>query len=102
LRRAHTFVEFEPQTRVEGEIQQMNADYPVTELWQVVQNAVPGRRDASQITLFDSVGFAIEDFSALRYVYTKIQGTTFFETIDLIAEPDEPNDLYGMLQKAAA
>src|SRR3546814_11648694 len=69
LARARTFVEFEPQTRIEGEIQQMGADYPVTEFWQVLRGDADGRDDASQITLFDSVGFAIEDFSALRYIH---------------------------------
>ncbi|MGO8656882.1 ornithine cyclodeaminase, partial [Rhizobium ruizarguesonis] len=34
LLRADTFVEYPPQTRIEGEIQQMDADYPVTEFWQ--------------------------------------------------------------------
>jgi ornithine cyclodeaminase len=61
-----------------------------------------GRRDARQITLFDSVGFAIEDFSALRYVHAKLQGTDFFQQIDILADPDDPRDLFGMLQRAAA
>ena len=42
LSRADTFVEYPPQTRIEGEIQQMAPDYPVTELWQVVTGAVEG------------------------------------------------------------
>lgn len=102
LNRARTFVEFEPQTRVEGEIQQMDANYPVTEFWQVLEDGDKGRRTAGEITLFDSVGFAVEDFSALRYVYSKLEGTNFFEQIDLLADPDDPRDLYGMLQRAAA
>lgn len=102
LSRAETFVEFEPQTRIEGEIQQMDADYPVTELWRVLEGVADGRRDARQITLFDSVGFAIEDFSALRYVHAKTSGTDFCEAIDMVADPDDPRDLYGMLQRAAA
>ena len=67
LLRASTFVEYEPQTRIEGDIQQMPADYPVTELWRVLAGQAPGRRDAGEVTLFDSVGFALEDYSALRY-----------------------------------
>jgi len=101
LARAQTFVEFEPQTRIEGEIQQMGADYPVTEFWRVLQGEAQGRRDARQITLFDSVGFATEDFSALRYVYAKLSGTDFFQKIDILADPDDPRDLFGMLQRAA-
>jgi len=100
LRRSGVFVEYPPQTRVEGEIQQMPADFPVTELWQVVTGAVPGRRDPKQITLFDGVGFAIEDFSALRYVRDRLAGTDFYQDLDLIADPDDPRDLFGMLQRA--
>ncbi len=58
---------------------------------------VEGRRSADQITLFDSVGFAIEDFSALRYVRDKISEHGMFAELDLLADPDEPRDLYGML-----
>lgn len=102
LMRADTFVEFEPQTRIEGEIQQMDPSYPVTEFWQVLNGKAEGRRDTRQITLFDSVGFAIEDFSALRYVYSKLKGTDYFQQIDILADPDDPRDLFGMLQRAAA
>jgi ornithine cyclodeaminase len=101
LLRADTFVEFEPQTRIEGEIQQMPADYPVTEFWRVLNRDMPGRRDASQITLFDSVGFATEDFSALRYVHAKLENTDLFEQIDILADPDDPRDVFGMLLRAA-
>jgi ornithine cyclodeaminase len=100
LSRADTFVEYPPQTRIEGEIQQMDPDYPVTELWQVVTGQSQGRTSEKQITLFDSVGFAIEDFSALRYVRDRVRGTSFFQPVDLIADPDDPRDLFGMLQRA--
>ena len=59
-----------------------------------------GRRSDKQITLFDSVGFAIEDFSALRYVRERVLGTAFYQPVDLIADPDDPRDLFGMLQRA--
>jgi ornithine cyclodeaminase len=36
LRRSDVFVEFPEQTRIEGEIQQVEADFPVTELWRVL------------------------------------------------------------------
>ncbi|PZR10076.1 MAG: ornithine cyclodeaminase [Azospirillum brasilense] len=100
LLRSDIFVEYPPQTRIEGEIQQLPPDHPVTELWQVIAGRAEGRRGADQITLFDSVGFAIEDFSALRYVRARIEGTGFFEELDLLADPDEPRDLFGMLLRA--
>lgn len=101
LLRSSIFVEYAPQTRIEGEIQQLPADHPVTEFWQVLSGEAPGRRSASEVTLFDSVGFAIEDFSALRYVRDRLAGTSFYEELDLLADPDEPRDLYGMLLRAA-
>jgi ornithine cyclodeaminase len=102
LLRSDIFVEYPPQTRIEGEIQQLDADHPVTEIWQVMTGAVPGRSSAGQVTLFDSVGFAIEDFSALRYVNDRIKRSEHFTSLDLIADPDEPRDLYGMILRAAA
>ncbi|HWK66461.1 MAG TPA: ornithine cyclodeaminase [Rhizobiaceae bacterium] len=102
LKRSDIFVEYPPQTRIEGEIQQLAPDHPVTELWQVLTGQATGRRDATQITLFDSVGFAIEDFSALRYVMDQLKRTSFYDELDLLADPDEPRDLFGMLLRAQA
>jgi ornithine cyclodeaminase len=102
LKRADTFVEYPPQTWIEGEIQQMPKDYPITELWRVVTGAAEGRRNEKQITLFDSVGFATEDFSALRYVRDRIAGTDLYQSLDIIADPDDPRDLFGMLQRSVA
>ena len=106
LLRSDIFVEYPPQTRIEGEIQQLDPDYPVKELWQVMAGQIAGRTDEKAITLFDSVGFAIEDFSALRYVLKQLRSLpkslSFSEDLDMIADPDEPRDLYGMLLRKKA
>lgn len=100
LLRSDIFVEFPPQTRIEGEIQQLDEDHPVTEMWQVINGEVQGRRDNRQITLFDGVGFAIEDFSALRYIRSKLDETGLYQKLDMVADPDDPRDLFGMVQRA--
>jgi len=100
LLRSDIFVEYTPQTRIEGEIQQLAPDHPVTELWQVIAGQATGRTSAKQITLFDGVGFAIEDFAALRYVHDRVKGTSFVQNLDMIADPDDPRDLFGMLMRA--
>jgi ornithine cyclodeaminase len=100
LLRSDIFVEFPPQTRIEGEIQQLEPDHPVTELWEVIAGRKPGRKDDRAITLFDSVGFAVEDFSALAYVRQKAKETGHFDLLDMIADPDDPRDLFGMLMRA--
>ncbi|SNY90543.1 ornithine cyclodeaminase [Cohaesibacter sp. ES.047] len=101
LRRSDIFVEYPPQTRIEGEIQQLDPNHPVKELWKVITGEEQGRTSEGQITLFDSVGFAIEDFSALRYLYRVIKDTKFYDDLDMLADPDEPRDLYGMVRRAA-
>lgn len=97
LRRSEIFVEYPEQTRIEGEIQQLEDDYPVTELWQVLTGEVQGRTSDEQVTIFDSVGFAIEDFAALRYVRDHVAGTGFCEPLDMIAEPQDPKNLFSLL-----
>ncbi len=98
LSMGEVFVEYTPQTRIEGEIQQMPDDFAVTEFWQVLTNESPGRTSAGQITIFDSVGFAVEDFSALRFVRDSVDGSEYFENIDLVANPDDPKDLFGLVE----
>jgi len=100
LARSDVFVEYPPQTRIEGEIQQMPEDFPVTEMWEVINGTAAGRTSAQQITLFDGVGFAIEDFSALRYVRARLKETGLYQDLDMIADPDDPRDLFGMVQRA--
>jgi ornithine cyclodeaminase len=101
LERGDVFVEYTPQTRIEGEIQQLPADSPVTELWEVVAGRRPGRTSAEQVTVFDSVGFAIEDFSALRFLRDEVAGTSYTAQLDLVAEPDDPKDLFGLVAAMA-
>ncbi|WP_067783180.1 ornithine cyclodeaminase [Actinomyces vulturis] len=91
------FVEHTAQTRIEGEIQAKPEDFPVTELWEVITGTAVGRTSPDQITIFDSVGFAIEDFTALNYLDQATEGTDLYEEIDLVAAPADPKDLFGML-----
>jgi ornithine cyclodeaminase len=95
---ARVVVEFEPQSRIEGEIQQLPAGFPVTELTQVVMGRKPGRANDAEVTIFDSVGFALEDFSALRYLHRLHQqrrGTR--GAIDLIPDLEDPKDLFSLV-----
>ena len=102
LNRSEVFVEYPEQTRIEGEIQQLDDDYPVTELWRVIAGKEEGRSSDSQITLFDSVGFATEDFSALRFIHDQLDKTGHYVELDMLADPDDPRDLFGMVRRADA
>jgi ornithine cyclodeaminase len=101
LEGAQVFVEYEPQSRVEGEIQQMPAEFAVTEFWRVLTRQAAGRRDAAAVTVFDSVGFALEDFAALRWLRDSARELGLGEPIDLIPQQADPKDLFGELALGA-
>ncbi|MBH1986900.1 MAG: ornithine cyclodeaminase [Burkholderiales bacterium] len=101
LQAARVFVEFEPQTRLEGDLQQMPPDFPVTELWRVLCGQASGRLSASDVTVFDSVGFALEDFSALSFMRDCADELGLTRTLSLIPELDHPKDLFAMLNPLA-
>ncbi|ASI69171.1 ornithine cyclodeaminase [Diaphorobacter nitroreducens] len=100
LRGARVVVEYEPQSRVEGEFQQLPADHPVTELWRVLRGDAPGRTRADEVTVFDSVGFALEDYSALRYLYQQAQARGLGVDVELVPT-DDPKDLFGRTRGAS-
>ena len=97
LRMGRVFCEFEPQSRIEGDMQQMPADFAVTELWNVLAGTATGRQAGSDVTVFDSVGFALEDFSALRYMRDLAVELGVEEEISLIPELANPKNLFGCL-----
>ena len=95
------FVEYAPQSRVEGEIQHMSADFAVTEMWQVIKGEKAGqkvgRMNDAQVTVFDSVGFALEDYAALRFVFDAARNLGMGERVSLIPQLADPKDLFGLL-----
>ncbi|NMM11870.1 MAG: ornithine cyclodeaminase [Polaromonas sp.] len=104
LRRAdaRVVVEYQPQSRVEGEIQQLPIDFPVTEFADVLRGAAPGRLSPAEVTIFDSVGFALADYSALRYLYTLQRQQNRSQSIDLIPHLDDAKNLFGLLTGTCA
>ena len=98
LTAGRVIVEYEPQSRIEGDVQQMPADFPVTEFWRVLAGQAAGRESAEQITVFDSVGFALEDFSALRLLRDVSTQLGLGSPLDLIPQMADPKDLFGELQ----
>ena len=102
LRVANLFVEYEPQTRIEGDIQQLAPDHPVTELWRVLSGQAPGRTSAQEVTVFDSVGFALEDYAALRTLHRLAQERGIGRDVELVPSDGDPKDLFGRTRGAGA
>lgn len=102
LAAARVFVEYEPQTRVEGDLQQMPADFAVTELWRVLGGHATGRQSEADITVFDSVGFALEDYSALRYLARMAEQLDLGTRLPLIPALANPRDLFSLVKPTPA
>ncbi|MCG8436066.1 MAG: ornithine cyclodeaminase, partial [Gammaproteobacteria bacterium] len=96
VKRSKVVVEFLEQTKVEGEIQTLGTDAVYAELWEIVSGAKAGRKSDDELTLFDSVGFAIEDYSVLRLVYALSNEYGIGTDMAMIPEPVDPKNLFGI------
>ncbi|MBH9552645.1 ornithine cyclodeaminase [Inhella sp. 4Y17] len=102
LEMGSVFCEFEPQSRIEGDMQQMPADFPVTEFWRVLTGQASGRVSDAQVTVFDSVGFALEDFAALAFMKDAAEELGIGQPIELVPNNENPKDLFGLLKTRPA
>ena len=103
LKNAKVVVEYFEQTKDEGEIQNLGEkarDFVYAELWEIIKGNKQGRVNDEEVTLFESVGFALEDYSTLRLVYNLAKKYKMGKEINLI--PDQMEDcknLFGLLQR---
>ena len=72
--------------------------HTVTEVWQVLQGRLPGRTAREQVTVFDSVGFALEDYSALRFMRDCARRLGVGQSLSLIPELADPKDLFASIR----
>lgn len=73
LNRSRIIVEYFEQCVIEGEIQRYSQEEALkrvyAELNELIKGAKAGRDNESEITLYDSVGIALEDYSALKLTH---------------------------------
>lgn len=97
LSRSHIVVENLEQTGYEGEIQQQPDLKIYAELWEIVSGQKSGRKTADEIFIFDSVGFALEDFSILKYVFQLADRLQLGQELNLIPSLSDPKNLFQLL-----
>ena len=56
-----------------------------------------GRLHEQDVTVFDSVGFALEDFSALSFLQEAALETGLGSWVQLVPQAGDPKDLFGAL-----
>lgn len=101
LFRGKVVVEYMEQSMIEGDIQQLTkeeADKVVHgELWELINGSKPGRQNDDEVTVFDSVGFAVEDFSALRLTHDLAHKYNIGQEIDMVPPIKDPKNLISVL-----
>jgi len=100
LRRAKVVVELAEQALVEGEVQNVGREAIYAELWEVVSGLKPGRVSGDEITVFDSVGIAVEDLVALTYLYELAVERGCGRGLRILPSPPNPKDLFSLLLSA--
>lgn len=90
-------VEFLEQAKIEGDIQQLPDDFVCTEIQELVKGKVSLNVATHGTILFDSVGFALEDYSVLRLIYDLAKQNNVGKEMNLIPEIDDVKDLFSLL-----
>lgn len=101
LPRSRVVVEYFEQSLFEGEIQRLSKreakEMVYAELYEVITGSKKGRENDQEITLFDSVGIALEDYSALRLTFELAQKYHIGEECNMTPLIKDPKDLMGCL-----
>jgi len=101
LFRGKVVVEFTEQSLIEGDLQQLTQDEVDkvlhAELWEIINGQKSGREKADEVTIFDSVGFAVEDFSVLRLAYDLANKYNIGHDIDMIPPITDPKNLISAI-----
>lgn len=97
VQQAKVIVELSEQTLIEGEVQNTGRENIHAELWEIIGGSKEGRSDDTEITLFDSVGCGLEDYSALRYLLDLTQAHPLGDELDVLPQPVDPKNLYKNL-----
>lgn len=101
LPRSRVVVEYFEQSFIEGEIQRFDRvqaeKQTYAELYELVNGTKKGRENDQEITLFDSVGIALEDYSGLRLTYELALKYNLGEERNFTPVVNDPKDLMGVL-----
>jgi len=89
--------EFLEQCKIEGEIQHLGDDFTCTELYEVIRGEKSINVATHGTVVFDSVGFALEDYSVLRLIYKLAQENNVGKQMNLIPQIDDVKDLFSLL-----
>lgn len=101
LSRGKIVVEYFDQCIIEGEIQRLSKEEATgwvhAELHELVNGTKRGRENDQEITLYDSVGIALEDYSALLFTYDLAGRYNLGTELNLTPILENPKNLISVL-----
>jgi ornithine cyclodeaminase len=101
LPRSRIVVEYFEQAFVEGEIQRFSRKEAKkmvhAQMYELITGKKKGRETDEEITVFDSVGIALEDYSALRLTYELAEKYGIGEQLHMVPVLTDPKDLISVL-----
>src|SRR3989344_626920 len=101
LPRCRIVVEYFDQSFIEGEIQRFKfkkaKQLVYAEFYELINGSKKGRINDKEITLFDSVGVALEDYSVLRLTYELARKYNIGKKLNLTPLLKDPKDLISAL-----
>lgn len=101
LQRAKVIVEYFDQSFIEGEIQRFTKRQAkklvYAQLHELINGLKRARINDQEITLFDSVGIALEDYSALRLTYELTKRYNIGEDLNFTPVLEDPKNLYSIV-----
>ncbi len=92
-------VEFLEQSKIEGEIQHLGEDYKCPELHEIVKKDISLNVSKDGTIIFDSVGFALQDYSVLRLTYNLAKELNIGKDLNLIPQIEDVKDLFYLLKE---
>lgn len=101
LSRSRIVVEYFDQSIIEGEIQRYNKEEGKkkvhAELYELVNGVKLGRDNHLDITLYDSVGIGLEDYSALCFTYELALKYNLGQELNMTPVLSDPKNLISVL-----
>ena len=94
LNKAKIVVDFKDQAIHEGEIQKLSKRKICADLSDVIVHHKQPRRNESEITIFDSVGFAMQDLQTFRLIYELSTNEKVGKLVNISAKPTYSKNLY--------
>jgi ornithine cyclodeaminase len=102
LKRSRIVVEYFEQCILEGEIQRYSREEAKAkvhaELHELITGKKKGRENEKEITVFDSVGIGLEDFSILCFTYELSKKYGIGEEMNLIPRLENPKNLISLFK----